>query len=116
LTPPNGHSTLDTTPQAQEILSNAMSSDLRNGELWPCASVCASPTTSNEVVHTMDSGTTKPTYYRAGDDRYFAWSTYFPAEFARWTCKGTDSNCPNGIPNSNYNPWNVVTQFHQSGD
>ena len=114
--PANGRFQIVSPPPGQENTGKAMRIELRNGDLWPCASGCASPTTRNEVVHSMDSGTTKPTYYRAGDDRYFAWSTYFPAEFARWTCKGTDSNCPNGIPNSNYNPWNVVTQFHQSGD
>ena len=114
--PANGRFQIVSPPPGQENTGKAMRIELRNGDLWPCASGCASPTTRNEVVHSMDSGTTKPTYYRAGDDRYFAWSTYFPAEFARWTCKSTDSNCPNGIPNSNYNPWNVVTQFHQSGD
>src|SRR5205085_8137805 len=100
----------------QETSGKAMRIELRSGDLWPCASGCASPTTRNEVVHSMDSGTTRPTFYRAGDDRYFAWSTYFPPEFARWTCRSTDSNCPNGVPNSNYNPWNVVTQFHQNSD
>jgi hypothetical protein len=116
IAPANGRFQIVTPPPGQENTGKAMRIELRNGDLWPCASGCGSPTTRNEVVHSMDSGTSKPTFYRAGDDRYFAWSTYFPPEFARWTCMGTDSNCPNGVPNSNYNPWNVVTQFHQNGD
>jgi hypothetical protein len=116
LAPANGRFQIVSPPPGQENTGKALRIELRNGDLWPCASGCGSPTTRNELVHSMDSGTSKPTYYYAGDDRYFAWSTYFSAGFARWTCVGTDGNCPNGVPSSSYNPWNVVTQFHQNSD
>jgi hypothetical protein len=103
------------TPPGQETAGKALRVELRGGDFWPC-STCSGATTRNEVVYTRDSGTSTPTYYQAGDDRYFAWSTYFPPEFASWTCKSSDANCPGGVPNSSFNPWNVVTQLHHNSD
>ena len=113
LAPANGRFQI-VAPPGQETTGKALRVELRPGDLWPCAT-CSGATTRNELVQNKDSGTTTPTLYKAGDDRYFAWSTYFPAEFAHWTCSN-DTNCPGGVPNSNYNAWNVVTQFHHNSD
>lgn len=112
--PANGRFQI-VAPPGQEPTGKALRVELRSGDMWPCVT-CAYATTRNELVYTNDSGTSTPTYYQAGDDRYFAWSTYFPAEFARWTCVASDPNCPGGVPNANFNPWNVFTQFHHNGD
>lgn len=114
IAPANGRFQI-VTPPGQETTGNALRVELRNGDLWPCVS-CSGNTNRNELVYTNDSGTSTPTYYQAGDDRYFAWSTYFPSSWATWTCVSSDSNCPGGVPNSNFNPWNVVTQFHHNSD
>jgi hypothetical protein len=63
--------------------------------------------TRNEVLGPQETAGVA-TYYGDGDDRYFAWSTWFdPTSFASFNCGS--SACTS-------NPWNVFTQFHQAGD
>ena len=120
--PANERFQIVSPPPGAENAGKAVRIELKNGDLWPCPSGCGSATTRNELVQSKDSGTSVPTSYKRGDERYFAWSTYFPAAWASWSCNdsmdgtGRDTNCPGGIPNSNYNPWNVITQFHHNTD
>src|ERR671938_1030425 len=102
LAPANGRFQIVSPPPGRENVGKAMRVELKLGDLWPCASGCGWATTRNELVYSKDSGTSTPTAYMEGDDRYFAWSTYFTAGFAGWTCNGSldptgrDGNCPNG--------------------
>ena len=66
--------------------------------------------TRNELLFSIENSAQK--HYAEGEDQYFAWSTYFPSDFARWTCETEDTECAT----SNYNPWNVITQWHSNTD
>jgi hypothetical protein len=115
LGPAGGRFQIVSPPPGQENVGKALRVELKNGDLWPCANGCAWATTRNELVYSKDTGTVAPTAYSAGDNRYFAWSTYFPAGFSSWSCNDSPE-CPGGVPSAYYNPWNVVTQWHHNAD
>jgi hypothetical protein len=74
---------------------------LDHGDLW------LSNWTRNEVLGVQETPGVS-TYWTQGDDRYFAWSTWFDSStFSTYTCSSTACSS---------NPWNVWTQFHQAGD
>jgi hypothetical protein len=118
----NGRFQIVSPPPGAENAGKALRVELKNGDLWPCASGCGWATNRNELVYSKDSGTTAPTAYGPGDNRYFSWSSYFTAGFSSWSCNdsldptGRDTDCPGGVPGPYYNPWNVVTQFHHNTD
>src|SRR5439155_25640788 len=99
MSPANGRFQIVSPPPGAPA-GYALRVELRKGDLWPCPSGCGSTTTRNELVYSQDSNTPLPTRYYPGDERWFAWSTYFDSGFAGWTCDGSDANCPGGVPNA----------------
>ena len=88
---------------------NTLQFNLREGDILPDGF----STTRNELAFTQETAGTYKTYVE-GDDRYFAWSSYFPsAGFAAWSCDtSADTACLNDV--GSFNPWNIFTQWHAS--
>ncbi|HEX3154020.1 MAG TPA: alkaline phosphatase family protein [Candidatus Angelobacter sp.] len=99
--PPNGSGRYQlVTPPAGQT-GTALKINLQHNDYW------LTDWTRNEVLGPQETPGTA-TYYGDGDDRYFAWSTWFdPTSFANFNCGSTACTS---------NPWNVFTQFHQAGD
>jgi hypothetical protein len=77
----------------------ALQLELRYQDFWPCP--MSSPTVRNELVYSQEQRTF--TIYQEGDDRFFAWSLYFPSQY--WTTNQCIAPCTHG-------PWNAVFQLH----